>query len=420
MAGDAAIPEWLLRGRELAGKRVLITGGCGYVGEMLARRILDLHPSVAGVRLVDVRDPGTIESMAVLLASRRVDYVRCDLSHDEVPCENIDVVFHFASHSKSGANLLAPPARIYAVNIGSTTRVIDACRRCGVQALVYLSTLSVCFGSEPLVDANEDVPYWPLERQTDAHARSKMIAEQQVLAAHSVALRTLALRPAVIYGEHERRNLPRAAALAAAGLFCLAVGPASARADWVHVDNLVDACVCAAGTLLRPPAQWTGKQAAVGAVDVGGRPFFVTDGTPRNAWIFFAPLVSALGMPTRAVRLPRLPVLALAHALELACAALRPIVALRPALTRAEVYKLSVHHTCSIRRAAADLGYVPEFGSDEGMCRVGAHYASSLYAALAQSRRQQAIALACVTVACCWLVAHIGTTALTVALTHTL
>lgn len=62
-------------------------------------------------------------------------------------------------------------------------------------------------------------------------------------------LYTCSVRPGAIYGEHDQRHLPRIAKLAALGLGRVAVGAASAKQDWLHVDNLVDALVLAAVAL---------------------------------------------------------------------------------------------------------------------------------------------------------------------------
>jgi len=63
-------------------------------------------------------------------------------------------------------------------------------------------------------------------------------------------------------------------------LFCFLIGRADAKVDWVHVDNLCHANVCAA----------TAPQE-----DAGGQAFFISDGHPINNWEFLRPFAEGLG-----------------------------------------------------------------------------------------------------------------------------
>jgi nucleoside-diphosphate-sugar epimerase len=431
----AVAPEWLIRSRELAGKRVLVTGGCGYVGEVLAIRLLRLRPPVSLVRLVDIALPGSSPAACGLLVSRRVEYVRCDLSREEPPCASIDVVFHVAGFGMSGSDMIAPPALIRAINFSGTQRVVDACRIHNVLALVYVSTPNVCFGGEPLHNADEDTPYFPVERHVDEYSRSKALAEMAVLAADHASsgsslgaggsaavlapssrassarhLRTAAIRPAAIYGEEERRHLPRIARMMCLGSFLVGIGERGAETEWIHVLSLTDALIAAAGSLLS-------SQHAPG---VGGRAFFVSDGSPMNTWKALAPLNQALGMPGTVLWVPVSGALAFARLCERLSMALRPLVSLPPLLTRAEVFKVAVNHTFSNARAASLLGYAPRFGTAVGMRRVAAAYATSEFAELARDNRFAALALGVTAGACGWLWAHVSLTALSEVVTHML
>jgi nucleoside-diphosphate-sugar epimerase len=67
------------------------------------------------------------------------------------------------------------------VNVGGTCNVIKACRKAGVQSLVYTSTFNVVFGGKEIVDGDESLPYFPLHLHHDHYSRTKAIAEQLVL-----------------------------------------------------------------------------------------------------------------------------------------------------------------------------------------------------------------------------------------------
>jgi nucleoside-diphosphate-sugar epimerase len=314
--------------------------------------------------------------------------------------------------------MIAPPARIRAINLAGTNNVIAACRKHGVRALVYVSTPNVCFGGEPLHMVNEDTPYFPLEHHVDEYSRSKALAEMAVLAADrglaaaggagERRLRTAALRPAAIYGEEERRHLPRIARMMALGSFSFGIGSAASQTEWLHVSNLTDALISAGSSLL----------SAEHAPNVGGRAFFVSDGEPLNTWRALNPINAALGMPRPRVWVPVGVALALAWLCEIVSIALRPFCTLSPLLTRAEVYKVAITHTFSNARALEYLGYEPRFGTSVGMRRVAAVYKRSEFAAAALENRRALLAFVCALVACIWLGLHVAVDALTVVVTH--
>ncbi len=86
---------------------------------------------------------------------------------------------------------------------------------------------------------------------------SKIVAEKIALASGNC----VAIRPYGIYGEGEERHFPRMIKLFSWGLF-MQIGSPSDLSDWVHVDNLVHAIMCAA--VLRK--------------ELAGQAFFIGDG----------------------------------------------------------------------------------------------------------------------------------------------
>jgi hypothetical protein len=185
------------------------------------------------------------------------------------------------------------------------------------------------------------------------------------------SLVTCALRAAGIYGEGEERHLPRIVDLMQRGIFCFTFGSLENKCEFVYIDNLVDAHVLAAASLLsRRPA-------------AAGRAYFISDGDPINNFDFFRPLFDGLGFPAPRLRLPYRLVYGTAYVMELIHRALHRLVSFQPLLTRAEVNKTGVTHYFSIERARLELDYVPRVTTAEGMQRVieyyrarGVHYSS--------------------------------------------
>ncbi len=77
---------------------------------------------------------------------------------------------------------------------------------------------------------------------------TKAIAEREVLAANSPQLRTVALRPHLIWGVDDPHLIPRLLARARAGRLRI-VGSGKNRVDMVHVENAVDAHLLADSAL---------------------------------------------------------------------------------------------------------------------------------------------------------------------------
>lgn len=71
--------------------------------------------------------------------------------------------------------------RVDEVNINGTCHVLDACLDLAVKRLVYCSTYNVAFGGQQIINGNETMPYFPIDRHVDPYGRSKSIAEQLVL-----------------------------------------------------------------------------------------------------------------------------------------------------------------------------------------------------------------------------------------------
>lgn len=85
-------------------------------------------------------------------------------------------------------------------------------------------------------------------------------------------LYTCAVRPAAIYGPGEERHLPRILKLVKLGLVPFKIGDATAKTDWVYVDNLVLALLLASMGLLDDIPGREGQPVAA------GQPYFISDG----------------------------------------------------------------------------------------------------------------------------------------------
>jgi hypothetical protein len=149
------------------------------------------------------------------------------------------------------------------------------------------------------------------------------------------------------------------------GIFAFRIGSTGTMVDWVHADNLAQAFSLALLDLTE------------GSCKSAGNVYAISDGSPVDSFGFLAPLAAARHVPYPSVVIPVPVAIALAHFLELMHLAMRAVVgrlALAPLLTRAEVYKVGINHTLTIKEAQTDFGYKPTITTPEGSQRMADYY----------------------------------------------
>ncbi|EDV27848.1 uncharacterized protein TRIADDRAFT_21456 [Trichoplax adhaerens] len=329
-------------------KSCVIVGGGGYLGNKLAA---SLESFGCDVRLFD-------KSTSAAIYSKSSPFIQGDVRNYHELKESfkgVDCVFHVASYGMSGREQLNKKL-IEEVNIDGTNNSINACIEANVKYLVYTSTTNVVFGGQPIINGDESLPYFPLEKHCDYYSKTKSIAEQAILKANGSEtangnrLLTCAIRPAGIYGEEEQRHMPRIMKLIQNGLFSFKIGPQSNLVEFVHVDNLVKAHELAAIGL-------SSKKNHIAA----GSCYFISDGCPINNFEFFRPMFEGLGYKFPIITLPVSVMYYIAFIIELIHAFVgRYIINFQPLITRAEVYKTGVTHYFKLDKAKKELGYKPE------------------------------------------------------------
>ena len=333
--------------------RVALIGGSGFVGQALAHELSDRGDQVL---IYDLTTPPHTVLAESCYSFVKGDVTDLDALVDTFESFKPDVVIHLASWGMSGAPMLS--SRCTQINIGGVEAVLEAMRQTETECLVYTSTYNVVYGGEPIENGDEKMPYFDLSAHTDKYSASKAVAEQLVLAANGRDnLRTLALRPAAIYGDGEERHFPRIVRHIDSGLFAFRIG-AGSQVDWLHVDNLVQCFLCAVDELANEVNP---------RVAPCGQAYFVNDGGAIDNFEFFRPLIEARGRDFPTFVLPVWLALALASVFE----GLHAAFGVEPFLTRAEVYKVGVTHNFAIDKARRELGYQPIVSSAEGATMMG-------------------------------------------------
>ena len=322
-------------------KRALVTGGSGFIGLALVRQLLD--------RGVEVKTLGRRPSDA--LAELGVEQVLGDLQDPAVVSQataGCDTVFHVAAK----AGIWGSFEEYHGINVVGSDNVIDACREHGVSRLVYTSTPSVVFNRRHIEGGDEGLPH--AERFLCHYARTKSMAEKRLLAASSDRLKTVAIRPHLVWGPGDTNLIPRLLERGRRGLL-KQVGDGSNLVDISYIDNVVDAHLLAADNL-------------AGKATAAGRAYFISQGEPVNLWGWINELFARLAVPPVDNRVG----FGVAYA---AGALLEGIYTLagrqdEPRMTRFLAEQLAKSHWFSIANARRDLGYEPKVSTAEGLDRL--------------------------------------------------
>lgn len=156
--------------------RLLVTGGCGYVGSHTVLALIE-----AGHKIVVV-DNLSNAKRSVLVRIERVSGVRPDLHvfdlrdaarlDDLFACERLDAVIHFAGLKAVGESTLRP-LDYYDNNVGSSMTLVRAMCRHGVGRLVFSSSATV-YGQDATAPMTEDAP----TSATNPYGWTKVIIER--------------------------------------------------------------------------------------------------------------------------------------------------------------------------------------------------------------------------------------------------
>jgi UDP-glucose 4-epimerase len=171
--------------------RLLVTGGAGYIGSVVAAQLL-----AAGHEVVVLDDLSTGHADAV---PDGATFVHGDVRADALrTLARVDAVLHFAAKSLV-AESVADPALYWTSNLGGTLALVDAMRVAGVRALVFSSTAAT-YGEPDTMPISETAP----ARPTSPYGASKL-AVDTALAEHARmhGLAAVSLRYFNVAGAHK-------------------------------------------------------------------------------------------------------------------------------------------------------------------------------------------------------------------------
>jgi UDP-glucose 4-epimerase len=141
-------------------KKVLVTGGAGFMGSHLVNRLVD---EGFEVRVLDNLSSGTLDNLAHYEGDSKVEVVVGDLKRMEdvaKAIEGVDVVFHFAANPEVRVSTTNPEVHFNEIVV-ATFNLLEAIRRRGVRELVFASSSSV-YGEPDEIPVDECAPVRPV------------------------------------------------------------------------------------------------------------------------------------------------------------------------------------------------------------------------------------------------------------------
>lgn len=326
--------------------RALVTGGGGFLGLYIVEQLLQDGHQVRVLcrgRYATLNQPG-------------IDVVQGDVRDPAIvqeACGGMEVVFHVAAVP----GVWGRWDTYHSINTVGTQNVIQACRQAKVNRLIYTSSPSVVFDGSDHLNADESLSYpdsWMCH-----YPHSKALAEHAVLRANDDRLRTVSLRPHLIWGPRDNHLIPRLIQKARSGRL-RRVGDGTNVVSVSYVENAAAAHLQAERSLRD-------------STSAAGKAYFINEPQAVNLWDWIDELLAIVDLPPVRRSISAAAAYRIGHVMEM----LWSVLPGEPPMTRFVASQLAGSHSYSIQAAQQDFGYQPPVNMDEGMERLRADLAGA-------------------------------------------
>lgn len=257
--------------------RVLVTGGAGFIGSHLARRLLERGDRVV---VVDNLSTGKRENVPASAKFIELDLARADCL-EFLPEEPFDAVCHLAAQSSGPASAEQPYNDLQA-NAASTLLLSRWCLQKRVSRFLYASSMAI-YGNADILPVTEAAPCVPVSY----YGVSKLASEHLLRVAAHEGLSVTSLRMFSVYGPGQNLgNLKQGMVSIYLAYFLRGVevpvtGSLDRFRDFVYIDDVVDA--------------WLKVLALPGTL---GATYNIASGRPTTVRELLTALIAALGLPS--------------------------------------------------------------------------------------------------------------------------
>ncbi len=312
--------------------KVLVTGGTGFTGSHLVKKLLK-----EGLEVKVLARPTSNTAFLKELGAEVVPGDITDKDSVNRAVYGTTKVFNIAAAYREAK---LPEASYWAVNLEGTRNIISACIKYGVSRLVHCSTIGVV-SSVDKPPSNESAPYSP----DDIYQQSKCAAEKEVLkSVRDEGLPASVIRPCAIYGPGDLRLLKMFRMIAKNRFYIL--GSGKALYHMVYIDDLVSGFILASE-----------KDNSIGEVFIIGGAKYTTINELSGI------IADEFGVEPPGIHFPFKPIEILSVLMEYAYKPLKK----EPPLYRRRIAFFKKDRAFDISKAKKMLNYVPAFDLKEGV-----------------------------------------------------
>ncbi|MGN0301590.1 MAG: dTDP-glucose 4,6-dehydratase [Anaerotardibacter sp.] len=223
---------------DFAPKKIIVTGGCGFIGSNFVHWVVDNQPDVHVTVLDKLTYAGNIENIAGI-PEDRMTFVHGDICDAElldkiVP--EVDAIVHYAAESHND-NSIADPSPFLRTNVEGTYQLLEACRKYG-KRLHHVSTDEV-YGDLALDDParfTEETPYHPSSPYSSTKASSDLLVRAW---ARTFGVAVTISNCSNNYGpyQHVEKFIPRQITNIICGIKPKLYGDGLNVRDWIHTED---------------------------------------------------------------------------------------------------------------------------------------------------------------------------------------
>src|SRR6266568_699643 len=222
-------------------KRVLVTGGAGFISSGFVRYLLVATPWEV-VSLDALTYAGSLENLADVMSHPRLAFVHGDIRDAELVrelVEGVDVIVNAAAESHVEKSIHAGASEFVTTNVEGTQILLDAIRRTPVERFVLVSSSEV-YGTAEYAPMDELHPLNPRSPYAGTKAGADRLAYSYYI---TYGLPIVIVRPFNNYGprQHPEKVVPRFITQALADEPLTVHGSGHASRDWLYVDDDAEA-----------------------------------------------------------------------------------------------------------------------------------------------------------------------------------
>jgi dTDP-glucose 4,6-dehydratase len=222
-------------------KRVLVTGGAGFISSNLVRHLLT-STSHEVVSLDALTYAGNMDNLADVLGHERLSFVHGDIRDPELVGEivsDVDVIVNAAAESHVEKSIEEGASEFVTTNVEGTQILLDAIRRTPVERFILFSSSEV-YGTAECAPMHEEHPLNPRSPYAATKAGADRLAYSYFV---TYGLPITIVRPFNNYGPHQHpeKVVPRFITQALNDEPLTVHGDGHASRDWVFVEDVAEA-----------------------------------------------------------------------------------------------------------------------------------------------------------------------------------